>query len=277
MINKLNEICPLYTNGTSKRKIRHNFFKSIETEIQAYLLGFIMADGSVNEKRHTLTININKKDAELFKLFNIISPDAYIHEEKNYESKATVRGKTVKNSGSLRLCISSIVLIEDLKKLGVVENKTYSQLNIPNIPDNLIKHFIRGYFDGDGCITYSVIKPNPDNREKNYRVSARFEICSKTNNLLLEFQKWFANKDVELGINYIKRDDMYNLQVCSRNKLIDIFSLLYSESKYYLSRKYEKFNYYVNTEVSQLIADHRNAQIVSDKRAIIYPRVRNTL
>ena len=80
MINKLNEICPLYTNGTSKRKIRHNFFKSIETEIQAYLLGFIMADGSVNEKRHTLTININKKDAELFKLFNIISPDAYIHE-----------------------------------------------------------------------------------------------------------------------------------------------------------------------------------------------------
>ena len=61
MINKLNEICPLYKNGTSKREIRHDFFKSIETEIQAYLLGFIMSDGSVNEERHTLSININNQ------------------------------------------------------------------------------------------------------------------------------------------------------------------------------------------------------------------------
>ena len=26
---------------------------------------------------------------------------------------------------------------------------------MPNIPENLIRHFIRGYFDGDGCATFS--------------------------------------------------------------------------------------------------------------------------
>jgi intein/homing endonuclease len=56
------------------------------------------------------------------------------------------------------------------------------------IPKDLVIHFIRGYFDGDGCITYSIRKPNPNNREKNYRVTGRFEICAKTSSLLLEFQ-----------------------------------------------------------------------------------------
>lgn len=259
MINKLNEICPLYKNGTSKREIRHDFFKNIQTEIQAYLLGFIMSDGSVNEKRHTLTININIQDSEIFELFKIISPTAYIKEQKPYESKATVRGYTVKNKGSIRLQIASIILLNDLKKYGVVERKTYNQLSIPNISDNLIRHFIRGYFDGDGHITYSVRKPNPSNREINYRLNCTFGISSKTNNLLIEIQKWLSEKNINVNINYIKRDDMYGLNISSRQVIINIFHLLYDNSFNYLSRKFTKFNYYVNTEVSQIIADHRNA------------------
>lgn len=42
---------PLYTNHISNRRIRHSFFEEIKTEIQAYLLGFYAADGSINEKR----------------------------------------------------------------------------------------------------------------------------------------------------------------------------------------------------------------------------------
>ena len=42
-----------------------------------------------------------------------------------------------------------------------------------------------------------------------------------------------------------------------------LFNLLYNDSNFYLKRKYKKFNYYVNTEVSQIITDHRNAQEMS--------------
>ena len=252
---------PLYKNGTSNREIRHNFFSSIETEIQAYLLGIIASDGSINLERHTVTLHINEIDKELFDLLKIISPNAYTQECKGTESKATTHGKTVKNKGSIRLSISSKILIEDLYKLGIEQNKTYKEMYIPEqIPNNLIRHFIRGYFDGDGCITYSIRKPNPKNREINYRVSGRFEICAKLSNILIDIQKHLSKYNINTNIHYDKRDDMYTLNVCSRNIIKNVYHYLYDNSNFYLSRKFNKFNYYVNTEVSQIIIDHRNAQ-----------------
>ena len=113
-IKFIEENYPLFKNGTSNREIRHNFFSKIETELQAYLLGFIASDGGINDERHTLTIHINEKDIEIFELFKVISPQAYIQFCKGYESKVTVNEKKVKNQGSIRLSIASKILIEDL-------------------------------------------------------------------------------------------------------------------------------------------------------------------
>lgn len=254
---------PLFKNGTSKRDIRHNFFSKIQTEIQAYLLGFIMSDGSINKKRNTLTIHINDKDSEIFDLFKIISPEAYIENCRGYESIATIEGRTIKNKSSIRLNISSKILIEDLEKLGVVENKTYNELHIPEIPKSLIRHFFRGYFDEDGCFTYSIRKPNIANREKNWRVCANINIVSKTATLMTEFQRWLSNDDIKVNINFNKNKQYYVLQSSSRNTIEKVYHLMYDNSNFYLSRKFSKFNYYVNIEVNQIIADYRNAQEVN--------------
>lgn len=45
----------------------------------------------------------------------------------------------------------------------------------------------------------------------------------------------------------------------SKREVTKIFNLLYNNSNFYMARKFNKFNYYVNTEVSQLLIDHRNA------------------
>ena len=46
----LNQIAPLERGyKTAKRLVRQSFFENIETELQAYLLGFYVADGSLNE------------------------------------------------------------------------------------------------------------------------------------------------------------------------------------------------------------------------------------
>lgn len=264
MDKELIKQCPLFKNGTSKREIRHNFFNNINFEEQAYLLGFIFADGCVNEERHTLSININKQDQYIIDLLKDISPEAYTREQKSYKSIATVRGRQVKNHGSIRTNISSKILIEDLKKYGVIQNKTYTDMHLPIVSDDiLLKHFIRGYFDGDGCFTYSIRKPNPKNREINYRISAHWTICCKTSSILLEIQKYFTSFGIKTNINYIKRDDMYNLTTSSRKEIIKIFNLLFHNCNYSLPRKYNKIKYYVNTEVSQIITDHRNAQEVN--------------
>ena len=254
---------PLFQNGTSKRLIRHNFFSKIETELQAYLLGFIYSDGCINIQRHTLSIHINDIDSELFELFKIISPDAYTKQEEEYESKALVRGHTVRNKSSIRLAISSKILIEDLIKLGVCERKTYENLHIPEMNPNIIGSFIRGYFDGDGCFTWHVSAPNLNNRERNWRIKMAWQIDSKTQTLLTEFQKWFETQGVTLNINYIKRDNMYRLCTTSKKTFNKIYDLIFKKAQYSLSRKINKINHYVNTEVTQLIAEYRNAQEVN--------------
>ena len=59
--------------------------------------------------------------------------------------------------------------------------------------------------------------------------------------------------------NYRTIDDMYRLVTSSESEVKKLFNLLYNDSNFYLKRKFDKFNYYVNTEVSQIITDHRNA------------------
>lgn len=264
MINKELEYIennyPLFTNGTSKRNIRHNFFSKIETELQAYLLGFIMSDGSINKKRHSLVIHINDKDSEIFDLFKIISPQAYTENCKGYESIATIDGRTIKNKSSIRLTISSKILIEDLEKLGVIENKTYHELHIPNMPENLIRHFFRGYFDGDGSFTCYAKKPNPINREKNWKMRASISIVAKTSSLISEFQKWLAQNDIKVNINFDKKKQYFVLAGSADKTIKNLYSLLYNNSNFYLSRKYIRYDHYVNTEVTQLITEYRNAQ-----------------
>nr|DAU23639.1 MAG TPA: Intein splicing domain [Caudoviricetes sp.] len=255
LIEQLNFICPLYKNGTSNREIRHDFFKEIQTEIQAYLLGFIAADGSIDEERHTLSIHLSKVDTELCNLFRTyISPEAYVKEESGCTFKS--RGKIYTSNDSIKLSIASKILIQDLKNLGITQAKTWKELHIPNIPNELIIHFIRGYFDGDGCFTYFVRQPNPKNREKNPRVSARWEICSKRDEILKDIKSFLNMKyGLTLNLNYITRDDMYKVQTGKKETLKEIYKALYTNSIFYLKRKFDKFYYYVNTEVTQIISD----------------------
>lgn len=259
----INKNYPLFKNGTSNREIRHNFFSKIETEIQAYLLGFIFADGCINLKRHTLSIHINDKDYEIFNLFKIISPNAYIDKSGPYVSIKKIRGRKIKNLSSIRLAIASKILINDLMEYGVCERKTYSELHIPNIKDELIPHFIRGYFDGDGSFSYGSYPPNCKNREKSWKIRVHWSICSKTNSILIDFQKFLLKNNINTHIYYCKRDDMYVVNTSSKTQVKLIYNLINKNARYFLSRKQNKFNYYVNTEDAQLIASARNAQEVN--------------
>jgi hypothetical protein len=255
-IKFIEENYPLYTHHTSNRRIRHDFFKNISTELQAYLLGFYTADGSIDEKRKTFRIHLSIKDSELVYLYkDIISPDARLFSvADNY--KTTGRdGKEITGHGSIGVDISSAILVNDLVELGIGYKKTYSDLTIPNIPENLIRHFVRGFFDGDGSIsTYLACE-----KGKKDRVRCGIQIDSKTKTLLENIQLFFKNNNIKFNLIYLKRDDMYRISTSSREEIKKLYLLLYKDSYFYLSRKFNKFDYYVNTEVSQLIADHRNA------------------
>lgn len=250
---------PLYTNHISNRRIRHDFFKNIRTEIQAYLLGFYAADGSINEKRKTFRIQLQLQDKELVYLYkDFISPDARLFTIEPKEEKGR-NNSIINGHGSFGVDIVSTILVNDLVSLGIGYNKTYSELHIPDIPKDLIKHFIRGYFDGDGSISGYI----PNEKNKNPRVRCAFSICRKTKSLLDEIVAFFLENNIKINTYYLKRDNMYRIETGSKKEISKIFKLLYTDSNFYLTRKFKKFDYYVNTEVSQIISDHRRAQEVN--------------
>lgn len=169
-IKILDKICPLekgYRN--SVRLVRKAFFDDIQTELQAYLLGFYAADGSFNAKRNTLAVKVSECDKEIIDLYKIISPKAYC---QHLEATKMIgpKGREINIKPVERINIANKHLGETLVRLGMGERKTYKDLSIPPMNDDLIRHFVRGYFDGDGCITYHMSPPNKKNREKNYRL-----------------------------------------------------------------------------------------------------------
>lgn len=252
----INRNFPLFNSKNSKRRIRHTFFSEIKTELQSYLLGFYTADGSIDIKRKTFRIHLSEIDQELVYLYkDVIGPDCRLF---TYDKHLTTgrNHKIINANKSVGVDINSTILVNDLIKLGIGDNKSYKEINIPKIDPILIKHFIRGVFDGDGCITGWISKEQ--NKQDRFRYS--FDICSKTKTLLQEIQDILKNEDIYLNLNYIKRDNMYRLKTSNKSIIQKLYIYLYSDANFYLSRKYNKFNYYVNTDTIELLKNSCNAQ-----------------
>lgn len=142
---QISYICVLtntYNMGNLKRKYQVNqeYFKNLDSSEKAYVLGFLHADGNVCENYVKFGQVIINKD---------IVEKVNIALNSNYP----IRELQPKN-GNLFYEVSfhSVTMCKDLEKLGIVPNKSLI-LEFPTfISDLLMPHFIRGYFDGDGCI-----------------------------------------------------------------------------------------------------------------------------
>jgi len=207
----------------------------------------------------TLRIHLKSVDSELVLLYrDMISPDARTFTKAPH--LATGRNKQIITaSESFGVEINSTFICNDLVRLGYGYNKSKSDLSLPSINKSLIRHFIRGYFDGDGSFSCILIKE----LHKNPRIRVNFSICSKTRSLLEEIQDVFSNNNLNTNIYHHSRDDMYGLSSSSKQECVKIFHYLYDDSYFYLTRKFNKFNHFVNTEESQLIAEFCNAQKVN--------------
>ena len=258
-IKILDKICPLRKGQTTQRRIRHEFFQSIETEIQAYLLGFHVADGCVDDPKCMLRVELTETDVEIVQLFkDYVGPDATMYCKKARITKNPHNGKEIHIKPSWAVDIYSKSIRDDLSNLGYGARKTYLELSIPKIKEDLIPHFLRGYFDGDGCFSWCVYKGYHDHDQ--LKKSVYF--VSNTKTLLSEIKNYLDQKGIVAHLR-TKKNGNFCLEIQSMKGVKDFYKLIYSNSNFKLNRKYEKFNHFVNTEVTQLIAEYRNAQKVS--------------
>ena len=143
-------------------KINETFFDVIDSEEKAYLLGFFIADGCIQKEAkkkngeiysysYRFSLNNSIDDIEIIKLFQ-----KYICPHKKLEYKNNQSGVKSKRKEQVSIRWVSKHMYETLNLYNIHERKTYdSNFEFPfdKIPKKLIRHFIRGYFDGDGCIT----------------------------------------------------------------------------------------------------------------------------
>lgn len=226
-----NWVLPNKSEVLLKRTGRHKiieFCEKIDSEEKAYILGLMYADGWTDgENRVGITLQDRDKDI-LLKIKDIICPDNTLKKEKN----------------NWKLCFCSQKLALNLNKWGLKKNKTYIGSNIPPIEKNLIRHFIRGYFDGDGTIYLD-------------RGYLRINICSITVEILKEFKQEFAASEIESIINMENRQnktyrlpvgfttnckDMYRVFIRKNASLILLHKYLYEDATLFLERKKEKFD-----------------------------------
>ena len=120
----------------------HTFFSSIDTEAQAYWLGFVAADGYVSgsnkDSKDALVVHLQWQDRDhLYRLRDALQST---HPVKEYHY----------SYGDIaKLFIRSEQLTQDLAQYGIVPAKTFT-VPWPDFSDALLIHFLRGYVDGDG-------------------------------------------------------------------------------------------------------------------------------
>lgn len=121
---------------------RPDFFNSIDSEEKAYFLGFLSADGYVgwSPERYAYVVEIGLQDRDR---------DIIDKFQAAVGSSHKIVDKIVNGKPYPRLSIKNKQLAGSLKSLGLCPKTGCVP---PGIPDHLLHHFFRGWFDGDGSV-----------------------------------------------------------------------------------------------------------------------------
>jgi hypothetical protein len=218
------------TRGKRKFTLNEQYFNIINSEEKAYFLGLLYADGCNTGKG--ISISLQDQDKYILELFNkSIDSNRVIKFQKRY--KESYKDINI-------LYIHSPILCNKLEVLGCIKKKSLI-LNFPTlqqVPRKFVRHFIRGYFDGDGCISILY----KDNKIRHISVF----MCG-TLDMMNGIQN-FLTKEMKIKFRISKHSSIFKIISSHPERAAALYNLLYKNSSICLTRKKNKFieliNYY---------------------------------
>lgn len=215
-----------YKSKKPRNNIKQDFFSNIETEKQAYWLGFILADGYL-DNQGSLGVELEEKDySHLIKF----KEDLEIKNDIHIYNKNSTFGEQI----NCRITVTNYYILYDLWYKWNIDLDKSNTGEMPKIDNkNLYKHLIRGYFDGNGSLTIKKNKSTSETVCKNIGICGTKQILSFIEEISGFDWHWSKRRDnntnnFQIGVG--RRDDCYNF-----------LEWMYKDSKVYLDRKYEKF------------------------------------
>lgn len=215
-----------------KNTLNDNYFEIIDSEHKAYWLGFIMADGGVcyttkyykeTNSPNRLYFSLSLKDKIILENFCL---DIGYNVNKIIEY--TPKG-TYSENPMCKLNINSKKLCTQLGNFGIIPNKTGKE-EFLKLPEELMPHFIRGFFDGDGSVWKS-----------NNLTHVSFTGNKKFLTELMEYL--YKNKIIDkkyIMYEYTNKN-AYNFKFSKKETIEKFFNYIYKDSTIHLNRKYNKF------------------------------------
>ena len=223
-----------------------DFFKTIDSELKAYILGYLVADGCItiehrkekpNNPIRRVQFQSSVDDLQVITLIrDVIAP---INKLTIITSKRSNRKDTVK----LRLACTEIV--NDLMFLyNIKPRKTYDSLfRFPKMEKQYRRHFIRGFIDGDGSIGV-----------RHFSMICNSKLFAE--DILKEFLEIIPDLKSYIYAENRSQTTYYSLHFSVNKKSrVDLFNFLYKDSNYRLSRKYDKaLNTVLNSKSKELLS-----------------------
>lgn len=218
-----------------KYTLNEQYFDVIDNEEKAYFLGFLCADGTNCKNGRRVDFTLAEEDKEILEKFrDVVGSDKPLIRVKIKDKQPTRQDQFCFSMNGTRIS-------QRLTDLGCVNNKTF-KLKFPTkeqVPEHLWRHFIRGYFDGDGGINFT--KP-PSRNCMVYRVS-----ITSTLDMLTDIKNIIEK---ELNINTVIRPShapkrvvkiTMELDICGRIQVMSFLDWIYKDSQNFLARKMNKY------------------------------------
>lgn len=212
----------------SKYIYDHDFFKYIDNEEKAYWLGFFYADGCVYVNKETNSgeccIKLYAGDHNHLRKFN-----KSINGNLPIEFHESICSLNNKSQHSCSIRCYSIEMSNDLISHGCIPNKTF-EIEVPDIDKSLINHFIRGFFDGDGCICNASTK----------RETVGINFCSASEMFLKQIREVLCNHGISSYITDEKDKTTFRLYVKGLKNTDDMWNYMFDNATIFLDRKVKK-------------------------------------
>lgn len=199
--------CSRSCSSEALRKYTFNrqYFENIETEEQAYWLGFLFADGGVT--KYEVRFELKESDSRCVTKFK-----AALDADQPLYGAGT---------GFVGLRLSSVHFSNSLISHGCVPRKSKIIRFPASVPPQLSRHFIRGFFDGDGCIS----------GPKGWGWS----IYSSSRGFIQDLVSIVRAQGLSVT------SDTTEVRTSRRLNLIRMYEYLYLDSTVFLERKHTKF------------------------------------
>jgi hypothetical protein len=223
--------------------IDHNYFETIDTEEKAYFLGFLAADGCVRiEKKsqngysYCIRLELKVEDKYIIeKLRDELKSDLTV---KEYIGQSGFKNKKYnKLKRNAYISFYSKKIFNDLAKLGIHPGKTFNLSKLPCLNPTMMKHYIRGFFDGDGTVYIN----------KSYAEPRTIFGFYGTNSFLNSLQDYLIDINILNKKRKIFKKKVEKVSFVTYSTINDInnfYHYIYDSATIYLTRKKRKFDLY---------------------------------